>query len=190
MRRVKERMLWWLTVKQTLQTKWKQQCSNSNSTSNCCSVTQLCLTLCDPMDCSTPGFPVLSGVSSNSHPLSRWCHPTISSSVIPFSFCLHSFPVSGSFPKSQFFASGVQSIGASTSASLHPMDIQGWFSLGLTTLISFQSKSLSRVFSSTTIQRHNFFSVQTSLWSNSHIHTWLHSFGLMDLCRKIDVSAF
>ena len=122
---------------------------------------------------------------SNWCPLSRWCHPTISSSVIPFSFCLHSFPVSGSFPKSQLFASGNQSIGASTSSSFHPMDIQGWFSLGLTSLISFQSKGLSRVFSSATIQRHHFFSVQPSLWSNSHIYTWLYSFGFMNFVDKL-----
>ena len=127
---------------------------------------------------------------SNWCPSSQWHHPTISSSVIPFSFYLHSFPVSGPFPKSQFFALGAQSIGSSTSASFHPMNIQGWFSIGLTSLISFQFKGLSRVFSSTTIQRHHFFSVQPSLWSNSHIHTWLHSFGFMDFRRQSDVSAF
>ena len=192
MRRVKERMLWWLTVKQTLQTKWKQQCSNSNSTSNCCSVTQLCLTLCDPMDCSTPGFPVLSGVSSNSHPLSRWCHPTISSSVVPFSSCLQSFLTSGSFPESRLFASGGQIVGASASSVL-PMNIQGWFLLGLTGLVSLLSKGLSRVFSSTTIQRHQYFSAQLFLLSTSHIHTWLPEnpcFDYSELCRQSNVSAF
>ena len=111
-------------------------------------------------------------VYSNSCPLSRWCHPTISSSVIPFSSRLQSFPVSGSFLMSQFFASGGQSIGVSASASVIPMNIQDWFPLGLTGLI-LQSKGLSRVFSNTTVQKHQFFSTDLSLWSNSHIHTWL-----------------
>ena len=106
-------------------------------------------------------------------PLSQWCHPTISSSVFPFSSCLQSFPESGSFPMSLFLASGGQSIGASASASVLPMDIQGWFPLGLTSLISLQSKGLSRVFSNTSIQKHQFFSAHLSLWSSSHIHTWL-----------------
>ena len=110
---------------------------------------------------------------SNSCPLSQWCHPTISSSVIPFSSCLLSFPESGSFPKSQFFTSGGQSIGVSASASAFPKTIQGWFPLGLTGLISMQFKGLLRLFSNTTIWKHQFFSAQPSLWSNSHIHTWL-----------------
>ena len=93
------------------------------------------------------------GACSNSCPLSQWCHPTISSSVIPFSSCLQSFPVSGSFPMSWLFPSGRQSIGASASASVLPMNIQGWFLLGLTGLISLQSKGLSRVFN-TTVQKH------------------------------------
>ena len=133
-------------------------------------------TLCDRMDWSTPGFPVLSPTSracSNSCLSSWWCHPTISSSVIPFSSCLQSFPASGSFPKSHFFASGGQSIGASASASVLPMNIQDWFSLGWTGWISLQSKGLSRVFSNTTDQKHQFCSTQLSLWFNSHIHTWL-----------------
>ena len=112
-------------------------------------------------------------VYSNSCPLSQWCHPTISSSVVPFSLCLQSFPASGSFPISQFFASGGQSIGVSASASVLPMNIQDWFPLGWIGLISFQSKGLSRVFSNTTVQKHQFFSAQLSLWSHSHIHTWL-----------------
>ena len=95
---------------------------------------------------------------SNSCPLSPWCHPTISSSVIPFSSCLQSFPASGSFSMSQFFASGGQSIGVSTSASVLPMNIQDKFPLGLTDLISLQSQELSRVFSNTTVQKHQFFS--------------------------------
>ena len=111
------------------------------------------------------------GVRSNSCPLSRWCHPTISSSVAFFSSCFQSFPASGSFPMSQLFASGGQSIGAS--ASVLPMNIQGWFPFRWTGLISLQSKGLSRVFSSTTVQRHQFFDAQLFLWFSSHIHTWL-----------------
>ena len=107
---------------------------------------------------------------SNSLPLSQWCHPIISSSVIPFSSHLQSFPASGSFPMSQFFESGGQSTGASASASVLPMNSQNWFPLGLTGLISLQSKGLSRVFSNTTVQ---LFGTHLSLWSNSHIHTWL-----------------
>ena len=119
-----------------------------------------------------------SGACSNSCPSSRWCHPTISSYAVLFS-CPQSFPASGSFPMSQFFTSGGQSIGASTSASVLPMNIQDWFPLGLTDLISLQSKGLSRVFSNTTVQKHQFFSTQLSLQFNSHIYTWLlenHSF--------------
>ena len=92
------------------------------------------------------------GVYSNSCPSSQWCHPAISSSVILFSFCLQSFPASGSFPMSQFFTSGGQSVGVSVSASVLPMNIQGWFPLGWTGWISLQSKGLSRVFSNTTVQ--------------------------------------
>ena len=109
----------------------------------------------------------------NSCPLSQWCHPTISSSVIPFSSCLHSFPESGSFPLSQFFESSGQSIGASASASVLPMNIQDWFTLGWTCWITLKSKGLSRVFSKTTVQKHQFIGTQLSLYSNSHIHTWL-----------------
>ena len=110
---------------------------------------------------------------SNSCPLSQWCHPTISSSVIPFSSHLQSFPASGSFSVSQFFTSGGQSIGIAASASVLPMNIQDWYPLGWTGWISLQSKGLSRVFSNTTVQKHQFFSTQLSLWFNSHIHTWL-----------------
>ena len=110
-------------------------------------------------------------VYSNSCPWSWWCHPAISSSVVPFCFCLQSFPASGSFPVSQLFESGGQSIGVSASASVLPTNIQDWSPLGWTGLISWQSKELSRVFSNTTIQKHQF-SAQLSLWSNSHIHTW------------------
>ena len=106
-------------------------------------------------------------------PLSWWCHPDISSSVVPFSSCLQSFPTSGSFPMSQFFTSSGQSIGVSASASVLPVNMQDWFHLGLTGFISLLSKGLSEVFFNTTIQKHQFFSAQLSLWSNSHIHTWL-----------------
>ena len=120
--------------------------------------------------------PILSPrVCSNSCPLSQWWDLTILSSVVPFSFCLQSFPALGSFPVSQLFTSGGQSFGASASASASvlPMNIQGWFPLGLTGLISFQSKGLWRVFSCTTIQKQQFFGTQSSLWSNSYIRTWL-----------------
>ena len=113
------------------------------------------------------------GVCSNSCPLSWWCLPTISSSIAPFSSCPQSFPASRSFPMSQLFTSGGQIIGASASASVLPMNIQGWFPLGLTGLISLQSKELSRVFSNITIWKHQFFSIQPSLWFNSHVCTWL-----------------
>ena len=111
-------------------------------------------------------------VYSNSCPLSWWCHPTISSSVIPLSH-LQSFPVSGSFQMSLLFASDGPRIGASASASVLLMDIQDWFPLGLTGFISLLSKGFSRVFSSTTVWKHQFFGVQPSLLSKSHIHTWL-----------------
>ena len=103
------------------------------------------------------------GACSDLCALSWWCHPTISSSVIPFSSHLQSFPASGSFPMSQFFASGGQSIGVSASASVLPMNIQNWFPWGLTGLISLQSKEHSRVFSKTTVQKHQFFGAQLSL---------------------------
>ena len=109
---------------------------------------------------------------SNITPSSRWWHPTFLSSVVPFSSCLQSFPASGSFQMSQFSASGGQNIGISASASALPMNSQDWSPLGWTGWISLQSKGLSRVFSNTTIQKHQFFSTQLSLWSNSHIHTW------------------
>ena len=111
-------------------------------------------------------------VYSNSYPLSRWCYPTISSSVIHFSSCLQSFPALGSFQMSQFFASPSQSIGVSASASVLPMNIQDWFPLGWTGL-SPCCKGLSRVFSNTTVQELQFFCAQLSSWSNSHIRIWL-----------------
>ena len=113
------------------------------------------------------------GACSNSCPLSQWCHPTISSSVVPFSSHLQSFPASEYFQMSQFFTSGDQSIGLSASTSVLPMTTQDWFPLGWTGWISLQSKGLSRVFSNTTVQKHQFFGIQPSLQSSSHIHTWL-----------------
>ena len=108
---------------------------------------------------------------SNSHPSSLWCHPTISSSVVPFSSCLQFFPESGSLPVSQFFTSGGQSTGVSASASVLPMNIQDWFPLEWTGWISLQSKGLARVFSNTAVQKQQFFGAQLSSQSNSHIHT-------------------
>ena len=112
-------------------------------------------------------------VYSNSCPSTQWCHPTISSSIVLFSSCLQSFPASGSFPVNQFFGSGGQNIGASVSASVLPMNFQDWFPLGWTGWISLQFKQLSRVFSNNTVQKHQFFGPWLSLWSSSHMRTWL-----------------
>ena len=111
---------------------------------------------------------------SNSCPLGRWCHPTISSSVFPFSSSLQSFPASGSFQVNQFFASGGQSIGVSASESVLPMNIQNWFPLGWTSWISLLSKGFSRVFSNTTVQKHQFFSAQLSLCEKIMAVSFLH----------------
>ena len=111
-------------------------------------------------------------VHSNSCPSNQWCHPAISSSVVPFSSCPQSLPASGSFPVSQLFAWGGQSIAVSASASGLPMNTQHWSPSECTGWISLQSKGLSRVFSNTTVQKHQFFSTQLSSQSNSHIHTW------------------
>ena len=136
------------------------------------SVAQLCPTLYDPMDCSSPGFPVhhqlLELAQTRVHRVGDTMQ-TVSSSVVPFSSSLQFFPASGFFPVSQFFASGAQSIGAS--APVLTMNIQHWFPLGWTGWISLQSKGHLRVFSNTTIQKYQFFSTQLSLWSNSHIFT-------------------
>ena len=139
------------------------------------SVAQSCLTLRPHglQHARLPCPPPTPGVYSNSCPLIQWCHPTISFSVIPFSSCLQSFPESGSFQMSQFFPSGDQSIGVSASTSVPPMNTQDWSPLGWTGWISLQSMGLSRVFSNTRVQKHQFFSTQLSLYSNSHIHTWL-----------------
>ena len=113
------------------------------------------------------------GVQSDSHPLSQWCHPAISSSVVPFSSCPESLPASEAFPMSQLFAWGGQSTGVSALASFLPKNTQDWSPSEWTGWISLQSKGLSRVFSNTTVQKHQFFSTQLSSQSNSHIHTWL-----------------
>ena len=127
----------------------------------------------EPQHTRPPCPSPIPGVYSDSCPLRWWCHPTISSAVDPFSSCLQSFPALRSLPMSQFVTSGGQSIGVLASAAVLPMNIQGWFPLGLTGWISLQSKRPSRVFSNITVQKHQFFSVQPSLWSNSYICTWL-----------------
>ena len=138
-------------------------------------VAQSCQTLCDPMNCSMPGLPVhhqlLELTQIHVHRVGG--HPVISSSVIPFFSHLQSFPASGSFQISQFFASGGQSIGVSASASVLPMNVQNSFPLGWTGWISLQFKGPSRVFSNIAVQKHQFFGTHLSLWSNSHTHTWL-----------------
>ena len=111
-------------------------------------------------------------VHPNSRPSSRWCHPAMSSSIAPFSSCPPSLPASGFFPMSQIFTWGGQSIGVSASASVLPLNTQDWCPLGWTGWISLQSKGFSRVFSNTTVQKHQFFGPQLSSQSNSHIHTW------------------
>ena len=144
---IEDEMVWWHPLLNALEVSpwsWRTFQFSRSIVSN----------LCDPMDCSMPGFPCPSptpGVYSNSCPSIRWCHPSISSSVVPFSSCLQSFPASQSFPMSQFFISGGQSIGVSALTSALPMNIQDWFPLGLTGWISLQSKGLSRVFSNTTV---------------------------------------
>ena len=137
------------------------------------SVAQSCPTLCDSMDCSMPGFPVHHQLPELTQTHVHWVSDAIQPShpVIPFSFCLQSFSASGSFPMTQLFASGGQSTGVS--ASVPPVNTQDWFPLGWTGWISLQSKRLSRVFSNTTVQQHQVFGAQFSLYSDSHIHTWL-----------------
>ena len=137
----------------------------------CYSVAMSSLTLWDPMEARLLCSSLSPRVWSNSCPLVQWCHLTISSSVTPFSFCHQTLPVSGYFPMSQLFSSSSQNIGASV--LVLPMDIQGWLHLGLSILISLLRKEISRVFSSTIIQKHQFSGFQLSLWSDSHIYTWL-----------------
>ena len=137
-----------------------------------CSVVSDSLHPHEPQHARPPCPSPIPGVHPNPCTSSRWCHPTISSSVVPFS-CPQSFPASGSLPMSQLFASSGQSIGVSASTSVLPMNTQDWSPLGWTCWISLQSKGLSRVFSNTTVHKHQFFGAQLSIWSNSHIHTWL-----------------
>ena len=141
------------------------------------SVTQSCLTLWPhEQQHSRPPCPSpTAGAYPNPCPFSLWCHPTISSSVIPLSFCLLSFPASDSLLMSQLFASGGQSIGASTSASVLPMNIQDWFPLGWNGWISLQSKGLLRVFFNTTVQKHQFFGAQSFLYGTTL--TSIHDYG-------------
>ena len=139
----------------------------------CCSVAQWCLTLHSPMDCSTPAFPVFHHLLELAQTHVHWVDDTIQPSrpllLLPFNISQHQ----GIFLVSHPFTSDGQSFGVSGSASAHPMNIQGWFPLGWTGWISLLSKGLSRVFSNTTVQKHQFFSAQPSLWSNFRIHTWL-----------------
>ena len=146
-----------------------------------------CIWLFAPQNARLPCSPQSLGVCSDSYPLSQWCCLTISSFVTPLSFGLQPLLALGSFSMSWLFTSGGQSVG--TSASALPMNIQGWFPLGLTSLISLQSKGLSRVLSNTTVQKHQVFSTQFSLWSKSSIYnSWKnHNF---DLCQQNDVFAF
>ena len=154
-------------------------------------------TLCNPMDCSMPGFPILHQLLELAQTYVHW----VGDAIQPNHLILHCpllllpsvFPSIRVFSSKVVLPSGGQSIGASASASVFPMNIHDWFPLGLNCLISLQSKGLSRVFSSTTIRKHQFFSAQPSLWSNSHIHIWQwknHSFDSTDLCRQSSVSAF
>jgi len=145
-----------------------------NTSFSISSVAQSCLTLCDPMNCSTPGLPGNHQLLefTQTHPSSQWCHPAISSSVVPFSSSPQSLPASESFPMSQIFAWGGQSIGVSALASFLPKYTHGWSPSEWTGWISLQSKGLSRLFSNTTVQKRQFFGAQPSSQSNSHIHTW------------------
>ena len=159
----------------------------------CCSVAQSYPTLCNPMDCSTPGSLVLHYLREFAQTQVHWVNDAIQPShpLSPTSPPALSFPASVFFPMNWLFVSGGLSIGASALASVLPMNIQGWFPLGLTSLIYLLSKRLSRVFSRTTVQKHHFFSTQPSLWSNSNIYYWKNdSFNYMDLCQQSDVSAF
>ena len=141
-----------------------------------------CPILYNPMDCSTPSFPVLLSPCTSSYPLNQWCLQCFNGSLMPsnisfpialFSFCLQSFPASESFPMSWFFPSGSQSIRASAWVSVLPMNIQAWYPLRLIGMISLLSKRLSRVFSITTVWKHQLFGPQLPLWSNFHICIWL-----------------
>ena len=159
-----------------------------------CSVTKSCLTLHDSLDYSTPGFPVLHHLPELLKLMSIELVMPSNHLILcrPFSSALNLSQQQGFFPVSRLFVSSGQGFGASASVSVLPMNIQGWFPSGSSDLMSLLSKGLSRVFSSTTVWKHQFFGIQPSLWSNSHIHTWLlenHSF-VCTLCQQSDISAF
>ena len=147
-------------------------CTGISSVQFSCSVVSDSLWPHELQHARTPCPSPTPGVHSKSCPLSWWCHPTISSSVVPFFSCPQSFPALGFFQMSQLFASDGQIIGVSASTSVLPMNTQDWSPLGWTNWISLQSKGLSRVFSNTTVQKHRFLGTQPPSQSNSHIHTW------------------
>ena len=159
---------WWAAVYGVAQSQtWLKRLRSSSSSKSCPALYGL-------MDCSIPGSSVhYFPVYSNSCQLSQWCYLTILSPATLFSFYYKSFPASESFPMSWLFTSHDQIIRASASTSVLLMNIHGWFPLGLAAQISLMFKGLSRVLSHTTVGRHQFFGAQSSLWSNSHIHTWL-----------------
>ena len=161
-----KRIAWWHVM--FLPCNW-----NSASGAMFSSLAQSCPTLCDPMNYSRPSLPVHHQPPELAQTPVYQVGDAISSSVVPFSSCLQSFLASGSFPMSQLFASCSQSIGASASATVLPMNIQGWFPVGLTGVISLLSKGLTGIFSSTTVQKHLIFDTQPSLWSSLHICTRL-----------------
>ena len=165
---------------------------SSRKISQFSSVAQSCPTLCDPMNHSTPGLPVhhqIPEFTQTQRPSSRWCHPAISSLVVPFSSC--SLPASESFPMSQLFAWGGQSIGGSASASVLPMNTQDWSPLEWTGWISLKSKGLPRVFSNTTVQKHQFITqVYSPTLTFIHDHWKNQSIDETDLCWQSNVSAF
>ena len=154
------KLIAWITA---LSTQWNYEPTVNSSVQFSCSVVSDSLRPYELQHARPPCPSPTPGVHPNPCPLSWWCHPTISSSLVPFSSCPQSFPESESFPMNQFFTSGGQNIGVSASASVLPMTIQDWFPLGWTGWISLQSKELSRVFSNTTVQKHQFFGAQISL---------------------------
>ena len=158
-------LLYWLAP-------WKKNCDKPSSVQFSRSVVSDSLRPHDSQHARPPCPSPTPGVHPDARPSSRWCHPAISSSVVPFSSCPHSLPASESFPMSQLFTWGGQSTGVSVLASVLPKKSQGWSPSEWTGWISLQSKGLSRVFSNTTVQKHQFFSTQPSSQSNSHIHTW------------------